>query len=79
MVTLLPPVLVTVSKAVCGLPTVTLPKSSLDGLLANCPAATPVPDSGMVRVGFAPLEVRVTFPLADPVAWGAKATVKVAL
>jgi hypothetical protein len=79
MLTVLPPVFVTVSEAVCWLPTVTLPKASLDGLLVNCPAATPAPDSGIVSVGFEPLEVRVRFPLALPVAWGVKAMVKVVL
>ena len=79
ILTLVPPVLVTVSEAVCWLPTVTLPKVSLDGLLDSCPAAIPVPDSGIVSVEFAPLEVRVTFPLAEPVACGAKASVNVAL
>ena len=79
ILTLVPPVFVTVSEAVCWLPTATLPKASLDGLLVSCPAAIPVPDSGIVSVGFEPLEVRVTFPLAELVACGAKATVKVTL
>ena len=79
ILTVVPPVLVTVSEAVCWLPTFTLPKASLDGLLVSCPAAIPVPDNGIVSVGFEPLEVRVTFPLAEPVACGAKATVNVAL
>ena len=48
-------------------------------MLVSCPAAIPVPDSGIVSVGFVPFEVTVTAPLADPVACGAKATVKVAL
>jgi hypothetical protein len=33
----------------------------------------------MVSVGFVALEVRVTFPLAEPVDCGANVTVKVAL
>jgi hypothetical protein len=79
MLTLLPPVLVIVSEAVCWLPTLTLPKAWLDGLPLSWPGAIPVPDSGMVSVGFVPFEVRVTLPVAEPVASGAKAIVKVAL
>ena len=79
ILTLLPPVLVIVSEAVCWLPTFTLPKFSLDGLLVSCPGATPVPESGIVSVGFAPLELTVTLPLEEPVACGAKDTVKLVL
>ena len=39
------------------------------------PWATPVPESGMLRFGFDPLEVRVTEPLAAPLAVGLKRTV----
>jgi hypothetical protein len=79
ILTVLPPELVIVSEAVCWLPTLTLPRAWLDGLPVSCPAATPVPDSGIVSVGFVPFEVRLTLPLAEPVACGAKATVKVVL
>lgn len=77
MVTLVPPVLVTVSEAVCWLPTVTLPKASLEGLPASCPGAIPVPDSEIVSVELGALEVNVTFPDAAPAVRGAKTTVKV--
>ena len=53
---------------------VTLPNASLAGLLVSCPAAAPVPVSGIVSVGLGALEVIVTLPLAEPVAWGAKIT-----
>ena len=79
IVTLVPPVLVTVSEAVCWVPTVTLPKAWLDGLAVICPAETPVPESGIVSVGFEPFDVSVTLPLPEPVACGAKITLKVVL
>jgi hypothetical protein len=45
MVTLDPPVFVTVSERVCLLPTVTVPKLRLVGLEVSAPAAAPVPES----------------------------------
>ena len=66
MVILVPPVLVMVPGNVCLLPTVTLPKGSLEGFEVSCPVATPVPDSEMVSVEFGASEVIVTFPLALP-------------
>jgi len=78
-VTLIPPVLVTVSERDLLLPTVTLPKLRLAGLAPSVPGATPVPDRGMVNVGFEALDVRVRFPLAPPADDGVNETVKVAL
>lgn len=79
IVTLLPPVLVIVAVAVCCVPTVRLPKALLEGLLVNWPAVIPVPDSGIVNVGFDPFEVSVTVPVAAPGDCGAKLTVNVVL
>jgi hypothetical protein len=79
IVTLEPPVLVTVSDRACLLPTVTLPKLRLVGFDPSAPNATPVPDRGTVREGFEASDVIVTVPLALPLACGAKATVKVVL
>ena len=45
MVTLDPPVLVSVTVCDCLAPTATLPKSSLVALSPSCPAAVPVPES----------------------------------
>jgi hypothetical protein len=50
IVTLEPPILVTVSDRDCLLPTVTLPKLRLAGAEVSCPRVTPVPDTGTVRV-----------------------------
>lgn len=76
IVRLEPPVLVTVSESVWLLPTVTLSKLRLVGLADSAPWVMPVPDNPMVSVGFEPFEVIVTNPLADPLAVGAKETVK---
>ncbi len=78
MVTLEPPRLVTVSDCDWLLPTVTLPKLRLVGFEPSAPAATPVPDNGMVSVGLEALEVMVTLPLKLPADAGANLTVKVA-
>jgi len=59
--------------------TVTLPKLRLAGLGDKPPGATPVPDRGMLNVGFDPFDVIVTAPLALPADAGVKATLKVAL
>jgi hypothetical protein len=40
-----------------------LPKLSLVGVLVSCPGEAPVPDKGIVRVGFAASDVKVTLPL----------------
>ncbi len=77
--TLVPPVLVTVSETDNWLPTVTLPNAALEGLATSWPAAVPVPVSGMFTVGFVALEVIVTLPLTAPAACGANVTVKLVL
>lgn len=79
IVTLVPPVFVTVSEIDELLPTVTFPKLMLVGLAPNVPGATPVPDKPMVNVGFDPFEVMVTLPLALPAAVGVNVTLNVAL
>lgn len=77
--TLAPPVLVTVSESDCLLPTVTLPKLRLVGFDPKAPGATPVPDNGIVRLGFEALEVMLTLPFALPADAGVNVTVNVAL
>lgn len=78
MVTLDPPVFVTVSERVCLLPTETDPKLRLVGLDVSAPAAAPVPESEMFNVGFDAVEVIVIVPEAAPAAVGANETLKVA-
>ena len=79
MVTLDPPVLVTVADTERLPPTVTLPKARLLGLDPSAPGATPVPDKGMVNVGLGAFEVMVTLPLAFAADCGVKVTLNVAL
>src|SRR5262249_53304221 len=79
MVTLDPPVLVTVSERDLLLPRVMLPKLRLVGFAPSAPAVTPVPVRGMVRDGLEPLEVMVTEPVALPAGGGVTLTFKVAL
>lgn len=43
------------------------------------PAATPVPDTAIVKVGLAASEVRVTVPLALPLDFGENVSVNVVL
>jgi hypothetical protein len=76
MVRLEPPVLVTVSDKLVLLATWTLPNARLVGLGPRAPCVTPVPESGMLKLGFEPLEVMLTLPLAAPLAVGEKSTVK---
>ena len=71
--------LVTVSDRDCLFPTVTLPKLRLVGLAPSVPGVTPLPDKGMVRLGFDALDVRVRLPLALPADDGVNDTLKVAL
>lgn len=59
--------------------TVTLPKPRLAGFAPNVPGVTPVPVSGMVKLGFAALEVITTFPVTLPAEVGANLTVNVVL
>jgi hypothetical protein len=75
MVTVEPPVLVKVSDRDLLLLTCTLPKARLVGFAESVPAARPVPESGMLRVGFEPLEVILTLPLTAPPVVGANCTV----
>ena len=76
MVTAVPPVLVSVSDLLLLLPTGTLPKERLVGFAVSVPGVTPVPESGMVRLGFAPFEAMLMLPLTAPLAAGANSTVK---
>lgn len=57
----------------------TLPKLRFVGLDPRAPGVKPVPDRGMVSVGFDAFEVIVTLPVASPDDAGVKATVKGAL
>lgn len=75
MVTDDPPVFVTVSDRFVVLPTWTLPNASVVGFAVSVPGVTPVPERGMFRLGLLPLDVMLTFPLAPPLALGAKRTV----
>ena len=75
MVTVDPPVLVSVSDKFVLLPTWTLPNARFVGFAASVPCVTPVPENGMLKLGFAPLEVILTLPLTAPPAVGAKRTV----
>lgn len=75
MVTDDPPVLVSVSDKLELLPTCTLPKPRLLGFGLNVPCLTPVPESGMPKLGFDPLDVMLTLPLTVPLAVGLKSTV----
>jgi len=73
------PVFVTVSDRVFVCAICTLPKARLVGFDPNAPDATPVPDSGMFKLGFDAVEVMATFPLTAPAAVGANDTLNVAL
>ncbi len=79
MVTLVPPVLVTVSDTDFLLPTVTVPKLMLVGSAPKPPGVTPVPDRGIVRDGFEALEMMLMLPLALPADDGLNKTVKTVL
>lgn len=70
IVTLVPPVLVTVSESDELLPTVTVPNAKLVGLEVSAPTETPVPDRPIVSGELGALDVTVTLPLALPVAAG---------
>jgi len=77
--TLEAPVFVIVSDSDPLPPTFTLPKLRFVGLTANAPGVTPVPDTGMVNVGFVAVEEIVRLPVTAPDAVGTNATVNVAL
>ena len=70
-----PPVLVSVSGKLVLLLTCTLPNARLVGLAASAPCVTPVPESGRLKLGFAPSEVILTLPVAAPLVVGEKSTV----
>ncbi len=76
MVRLDPPLLVSVSDKLVLLPICTLPNARLAGFAVSVPCATPVPVSGMLKLGFDPVDVMLTFPLTAPLAAGLKNTVK---
>ncbi len=76
MVIVDPPVLVRVSDKLALLPTCTFPKARLGGFAVSVPCVTPVPERGMLKLESEPVEVRLTLPLAAPLAVGEKSTVK---
>src|SRR5208282_1633339 len=76
MVIVDPPVLVSVSDKLALLPTCTFPKARLLGFAVSAPCVAPVPESGMPKLESEPVEVRLTLPLAVPLAVGEKSTVK---
>ena len=76
----LEPLAVSIPDELPLLPTSTLPRFMVVGLTESCPtAAVPLPDSGIVRVGFEALDVIVRLPLALPTDDGVNETLKVAL
>jgi hypothetical protein len=79
IVTVDPPVLVSVSGKLWLLPICTLPKLKLDGLGLRVPAVTPLPARGMLRVGFDALLVIAMLPLTDPDDAGVNNTAKATL
>ena len=52
-----------------------LPNAKLVGFAVSAPWVTPVPESGMLKLGFEPVEVMLTLPLAAPLVVGEKSTV----
>src|SRR5260370_19625355 len=69
-----PPELVSVSDKVVLLPACTLPNARLVGVAASAPCVTPVPESGRLKLGFAPSEAILTLPVAGPLVFGEKST-----
>jgi len=76
MATVDPPVLVSVSDKLTLFPTCTLLNARVGEFAASAPDITPVPESGMLKLEFEPLEVMLTLPLVAPLAVGEKSTVK---
>jgi hypothetical protein len=70
-----PPVLVSISDKLELLPTCSLPNARLVGLAPRAPCVTPVPESGMFKLGLDPLEAMLRLPLAAPLVVGDKSTV----
>lgn len=79
MVTLDPPVFVTVADNVCLTPTATLPKLRLAGFDASGPAGAPVPERLIARVEFDAFDVMLMEPVTAPGAVGWNEALKVAL
>lgn len=75
IVTADPPVLVSVSNKLELFPTCTFPNPRLLGFGVNVPCVTPVPESGMLKLGFEPFDVMLTFPFTTPLPVGLKSTV----
>ncbi len=75
MVTVEPPVLVTVTATDLLLPTVTLPKLTLAGFAISEPAVTPVPESAMFRGEPGASERTARLPVTAPPVVGANFTV----
>jgi hypothetical protein len=75
MVSVDPPVLVSVSDKFALLPTCTLLNARVGEFAASSPDVTPIPDSGMLKLESEALEVRLTLPLAAPLAVGENSTV----
>ena len=73
-VTVVPPLLVTVSDSVLPCPTVTVPKPSGEVPAESDPAVAPVPVSGIVNDGFEASLVTVRFEFAAPLVVGANKT-----
>src|SRR3984885_3506655 len=79
IITVEPPVLVTVSVSGSLVPVGTVPKLRLVGFAPSAPTAAPVPVNGKDSEGLGAFEVIVTLPLALPVVSGANETVNVVL
>lgn len=77
MVTLSPPLFVTVTGTVLLLPTVMVPKLTLLGLGVSVPGATPVPDSAMLSGEFDASDTMLNVPLALAALAGSKTVLKV--
>lgn len=60
-------------------PTFTLPKLKVAGETVNCPAAVPVPESEIVRLGLEALETTEMLPVTAPADWGANIALNVML
>src|SRR6266436_9980555 len=75
----LDPVAVSTSASTLLEPTVTLPKFKALALEVNFPAAAPVPDTAIVRLGVDAFESTTMVPFTLPAACGVKRTLKVTL
>ena len=79
IVTLEPPVFVTVSDSEELLPKTTVPNARLLGFGPRPPGVAPVPANAIVSDGLEAFEVRVTLPLALPADRGVNVIVKAVL